>query len=64
MIMTDISLALLGRVNSQLQLISIAFPVKMLVGLCILGWLATLLPALLRGGAGISFTAVRAWAAH
>jgi flagellar biosynthesis protein FliR len=60
MIMTDLSLALLGRVNSQLHLLSLAFPVKMIVGLCILGWLATLLPALMRGGSGIAFTAARA----
>jgi flagellar biosynthetic protein FliR len=60
MIMTDISLALLGRVNSQLHLLALAFPVKMIVGLCILGWLATLLPALLRGGSGVAFIAARA----
>jgi flagellar biosynthetic protein FliR len=64
LVMADLSLALLGRVNSQLQLLSIAFPVKMLVGLCILGWLATLMPSLMRGGAGIAFTAARAWVAH
>jgi flagellar biosynthetic protein FliR len=64
MIMTDISLALLGRVNSQLHLLALAFPVKMIVGLCILGWLATLLPALLRGGSGIAFTAARALVAR
>jgi len=64
MIMTDISLALLGRVNSQLHLLALAFPVKMIVGLCLLGWLATLLPALLRGGSGISFAAARALVAR
>jgi flagellar biosynthetic protein FliR len=64
MIMTDISLALLGRVNSQLHLLALAFPVKMIVGLCILGWIATLLPALLRGGSGIAFAAARALVAR
>jgi flagellar biosynthesis protein FliR len=59
MIMADLSLALLGRVNSQLHLLAIAFPVKMVVGLGILGWLATLLPALLRGGSSVAFAAVR-----
>lgn len=64
MTMADISLALLGRVNSQLHLLAIAFPVKMVVGLCILGWLATLLPALMRGGSGVAFAAARSLIAH
>lgn len=64
MIMADLSLALLGRVNSQLHLLAIAFPVKMIVGLCILGWLATCLPALLRGGSGVAFAAARSLIAH
>jgi flagellar biosynthetic protein FliR len=59
LIMVDISLALLGRVNSQLQLLSIAFPVKMMIGLAMLGWLALLLPALYRAGMSASFTAIR-----
>lgn len=64
MIMTDISLALLARVNSQLHLLAIAFPVKMILGLSILGWIATLLPALLRGGSGTAFAAARSLMAH
>lgn len=59
MIMADISLALLGRVNSQLNLLALAFPVKMIAGLCILGWLATLMPALMRGGSATGFAAAR-----
>jgi flagellar biosynthesis protein FliR len=57
--MVDISLALLGRVNAQLQLLTIAFPVKMIVGLALLGWLAVLLPALFRAGIDSSFTVIR-----
>ena len=49
--MVDISLALLGRVNSQLQLLTVAFPVKMLIGLAMLGWLTLLLPTIFRSGA-------------
>jgi flagellar biosynthetic protein FliR len=64
MLMTDISLALLGRVNSQMNLLALAFPVKMILGLCLLGWLAVLLPALMRGGSGIAFSAARALIAH
>ena len=64
MVMVDLSLALLGRVNAQLQLITIAFPVKMLVGLGLLAWLTPLLPALLRGGGAVSFQAARSLITH
>jgi flagellar biosynthetic protein FliR len=59
MIMVDISLALLGRVNAQLHLLTIAFPVKMVVGLALFGWIAVLLPALLRGGSATGFDAIK-----
>jgi flagellar biosynthetic protein FliR len=59
LVMVDISLALLGRVNAQLHLITIAFPVKMMIGLALLGWLALLLPALFQAGIGASFAAMR-----
>jgi flagellar biosynthetic protein FliR len=59
MIMVDISLALLGRVNAQLQLITIAFPVKMMVSLLLLGWLISLLPAMYRADAGSAFGVAR-----
>jgi len=49
--MVDISLALLGRVNSQLQMLTVAFPVKMIIGLAMLSWLALLLPTIFRSGA-------------
>jgi flagellar biosynthetic protein FliR len=64
LLMTDISISLLGRVNSQLQLMSIAFPVKMVVGLCIFAWLTTLMPALMRGGSSIGFSAARTLLGH
>ena len=59
LVMVDISLALLGRVNAQLQLITIAFPVKMMIGLALLGWLALLLPTLYRTGMDASLTVMR-----
>jgi flagellar biosynthesis protein FliR len=58
LVMIDISLALLGRVNAQIQLLTIAFPVKMIVGLALLGWLMLLMPTLFRAMAGRSFEAV------
>jgi flagellar biosynthetic protein FliR len=45
--MTDIALALLGRLNTQLQVISLAFPVKMLACLGLLAWTAALYPRVL-----------------
>jgi len=61
LIMIDLSLALLGRINSQLQLLTIAFPVKMLTGLAILGWLAVLFPVVFRGTAESTFSVARAF---
>ena len=43
LVMVDISLALLGRVNAQLQLLTIAFPVKMIDRPCVAGLAGMLL---------------------
>jgi flagellar biosynthetic protein FliR len=64
LVMVDISLALLGRVNAQLQLLHIAFPVKMLVGLAMLGWLALLFPVLYRASSGATFAVARKLISH
>jgi flagellar biosynthetic protein FliR len=64
MVMVDIALALLGRVNSQLHLITIAFPIKMLLGLGLLAWLVLLWPALLRGASELTFAAARSFAGY
>jgi flagellar biosynthetic protein FliR len=64
MVMVDIALALLGRVNAQLHLVSIAFPIKMLVGLGLLIWLVTLWPALLRGVSAFTFATAHSFAGH
>jgi flagellar biosynthetic protein FliR len=45
----DIALALLGRINAHLQLLTVAFPVKMLVALGLLVWMTALFPPLFRG---------------
>ena len=45
----DISLALLGRLNSQLQLLSLSFPVKMLVALAVLGITGSAIPLIYQG---------------
>ena len=42
--MVDIGLALLGRLNSHLQLLMLAFPAKMLLGIGLLAWIVVLFP--------------------
>jgi flagellar biosynthesis protein FliR len=57
LVMVDVALALLGRINAQLQLLSLAFPAKMLTTLILLSWMATMFPRMLNEIAG------HAWAA-
>jgi len=47
LIMVDVAMALLGRLNAQLQLLSLSFPAKMLVALLVLAWVAPLIPRVL-----------------
>ena len=58
-IAVDISLALLGRVNAQLQLLTIAFPIKMMLALTVFGWILILLPAVMRSDMGMALTAAK-----
>jgi flagellar biosynthetic protein FliR len=44
LLMVEISLALLARLNTQLQLMMLAFPIKMLLSLALLSWLMLVLP--------------------
>lgn len=59
LVMVDVALALLGRLNAQLQLLSLAFPAKMLAALVMLVWLAELYPRILLEYAGQAFAAGR-----
>jgi len=54
----DLSIGLLGRLNSQLQLIALAFPLKIVTALAALSFLALLLPKLFSQSAAIAFRAV------
>src|SRR5471032_2932222 len=56
LVMVDVALALLGRLNSQLQLLSLAFPAKMLTALLVLSWVASLFPRVMTEIAGHAFT--------
>jgi flagellar biosynthetic protein FliR len=44
LVMVDVALALLGRLNSQVHMMSLAFPIKMLAALLVLAWVAPLFP--------------------
>jgi flagellar biosynthetic protein FliR len=44
LLMVEISLALLARLNSQLHLMQLAFPIKMLLSLILFGWLLLIFP--------------------
>jgi flagellar biosynthetic protein FliR len=57
--MVDIALALLSRVNAQLQLLTLAFPAKMLIALLVLAWVAFLFPRLCREIGGRSLGAAQ-----
>ena len=59
LVMVDVALALVGRVNAQLQLLALAFPVKMLLTLVVFGWTALLFPRILRELGGQAWAAAR-----
>lgn len=59
LVMIDVALALLGRINSQLQLLSLAFPVKMLTALMVLSWVAVLFPRLMGQSAAMAWATAR-----
>lgn len=44
LLMVEISLALLARLNAQLQIMTLAFPIKMLLSLSLLSWLLLVFP--------------------
>jgi len=59
LLMVDVALALLGRLNQQLQLLSLAFPVKMLLALAVLSWTAAMFPRVLAELGGQALAAAR-----
>jgi flagellar biosynthesis protein FliR len=64
MIMVDIALALLGRINSQLQLGSLTFPVKMLAGLAVVSAMAAIFPSIYQAYAERLFGVLPALTGH
>ena len=59
LMMLELSLALLGRLNQQLQLLTLAFPAKMLLGVLILSWVLPLVPRILAGFGAQALAAAR-----
>ena len=60
LLLIDIALALLGRMQQQLQLLSLAFPMKMMAALALLAVLAPIMPKLFSGAAAKTLSAI--WA--
>lgn len=58
LLLVDITLALTGRIQAQLQLLSLAFPVKMLAAVALLASLAAVFPILFSQSAGRTLEAV------
>jgi len=58
--LVDIAMALIGRLNAQLQLLTMAFPLKMLVAVLMLAWLAPLFPRVLGAYSGQVLTGLAA----
>jgi flagellar biosynthetic protein FliR len=49
LLLVDLALALLGRLNAQLQLLTLAFPIKMMAAIGLLATIAVLFPRVYRG---------------
>ena len=52
LLMVEISVALLARLNAQLHLMMLTFPIKMLLSLLLLGWLLSIFPRAFHQSAG------------
>jgi flagellar biosynthetic protein FliR len=58
MVLVDVTLALMSKINAHLQVLTMAFPAKMLVTLAALAALAGILPRLYEGAATQALTAL------
>jgi flagellar biosynthetic protein FliR len=64
LILVDLSLALLGRLNAQLQLLSMAFPAKMMTALVLLAWMTAVYPRVYAGFASRIWSTVQQMVLH
>ena len=60
LLLIDVALALLGRMQQQLQLLTLAFPVKMLAAVAVLAVMAPVIPRLFSGAAERTLAVLRA----
>jgi flagellar biosynthetic protein FliR len=58
-LLVDISLALLGRLNAHLQLLTMAFPAKILTALLLLSWMTAVFPHVYLAYAGRIWTTIQ-----
>jgi flagellar biosynthesis protein FliR len=58
LVLIDLALALLGRIQQQMQLLSLAFPVKMLTAIAMLAALAPVVARVYEGSAGRTISAL------
>ena len=58
-LLVDISLALLGRLNAHLQLLTMAFPAKILTALLLLSWMTAVFPRVYLAYAGRIWTTIQ-----
>ena len=54
----DISIGLLGRLNSQLQVLTVSMPIKMVGSLAVLSWSVLLFPRVFEQSASVLFSAL------
>jgi flagellar biosynthetic protein FliR len=64
LVMVDLALALMGRINAQLQLLTLAMSVKMLASLVVLAFVAALFPRVFRAYGTELLAAARAVLGH
>ena len=58
LLLIDVALALLGRMQQQLQLLSLAFPIKMMAALGVLTAIAPVMPKLFSSAASHTISAL------
>ena len=59
LLLIDLSVGLLGRLNSQLQVLSLALPLKMVCALAVLSWTILLFPRVFGQSASLMFSVLR-----
>ncbi len=64
LLMVDLALALLGRINSQLQVTLLAFPLKLIIGLLMLSSMLVLFPTIFQSFANQCLTFARGILLH